>query len=145
MLSLFLGGDTVINVVFDQIKKSDIDALVDNKVTERRTLEYKEQLPVEKLLRSLRDIEMQCPFFVLISFLGVLGYTSRHPFNQFCPPGVERDALVLPEIIVDEMVTAVDVLLRPAFDLICQSAGLAGSPNYNNDGRWVVEGFPRNR
>jgi hypothetical protein len=37
----------MINRQFDSIDKSDIDALVDNKQTERRTLEYKSELPGE--------------------------------------------------------------------------------------------------
>lgn len=47
----------------------------------------------------------------------------------------DRGDILLPGVVVDNLDIEVSKLLHPIFDILWQSAGLNGSPNYR-DGVW---------
>ena len=55
--------------------------------------------------------------------------TGASDFNR-----VDRDILVIPEVIVEDYHQLAEAILKPAFDIIWQSAGLTGSMNYDENG-----------
>lgn len=77
---------------------------------------------------------------VMLSLIGVRGYRMTVPpaaFDEGEP--IDRDDLVVPEILVEEYETdprSVASLLRPAFDAVWTACGYPRSPNYDPDGRW---------
>ena len=89
-------------------------------------------------LKFEQDLELGTPVFVMLSLLGVKDYTietMHHPGDTENLP-IDRDVLLLPDILVDDFRTRAEELLRPAFDALWQSAGWAGSKNYKDDGTW---------
>lgn len=57
-----------------------------------------------------------------------LGYGSRH--YRF-----DRPSLLLPDVVIPAEVSP-GRGMRPAYDLMCQAAGMEGSANYGEDGEW---------
>jgi len=76
----------------------------------RRYLSVQEQLGVEP------------PLFVMLSLLGVSGYTMdvrSHP--------IDRDALLIPENVVESFECDLAEVMRPIFDAVWNAAGLPAS------------------
>jgi hypothetical protein len=48
----------------------------------------------------------------------------------------DRSSLLLPDVLIPAEVMP-GRGMRPAYDLMCQSAGLEGSPNNGPDGEWM--------
>jgi len=91
-------------------------------------------------LALIRGLEMSPPIFVMLSLLGVQGL---HMFVEArygaggAPEGIDRDVLVLPEVIVENFDDDLGGLLKPVFDCVWQAAGWRGSRNYDEDGKWI--------
>ena len=50
---------------------------------------------------------------------------------------IDKDVLIVPDIIVEDYDVDPASILRSAFDAIWQAAGWERSFNYNKDGKWV--------
>lgn len=96
-------------------------------------------------LRLLQDLELRPPAIVLLALLGVKGCTfitetgrsqAHHPLNRH--RFIDRDVLLLPDVLVDDYGQPVETVLKPIFDAAWQSAGWPGSPNYNKEGHWEL-------
>lgn len=99
----------------------------------------------EELLKSLRnylsiqkDLSIQPPLVVLLSFIGINGYRfiaraynafpeKTYPFNT--------DALLLPEVIVDSFDLDPADFMKPIFDTIWNAAGMSHSFGYDQNGK----------
>jgi hypothetical protein len=85
-------------------------------------------------------LEVEPPVFLMLSLLGVEGR-----FMQVDIPGlsgikdvqIDRDALLVPEIMVESFEYSPEGVLRPAFDAVWRAAGWERSMNYDEEGRWV--------
>jgi hypothetical protein len=64
------------------------------------------------------------------------GATSKEPDTIGGAP-IDRDIVIVPPIWVEDFDADVATSLRPAFDSVWRASGFAGSPNYDNNGRWV--------
>lgn len=96
---------------------------------------------VPKLLYVQGQLGIQPPYFIMLSFTGVRGYTmgisrlySVLLGSQQYP--IDRDELILPEIMVEDVSGDIPQIMRPVFDMVWNACGCSGSPNYNNDGVW---------
>lgn len=96
-------------------------------------------------LGLLRQMQCQPPVFVMLSLLGVRGF--RLHLNDWTDrrmmTAIDRDDLMLPELLVESYDEQSDVILRSAFDQIWQAAGLEQSYNYDDQGRWKDRGRGR--
>jgi hypothetical protein len=90
-----------------------------------------------RCLRLYKDIRVEPPVFVLPALLGVRGYFV--PFGEFNDTQGEfdRDNLVLPDDLVDDVSADPATVLRPAFDAMWQASGWEGCRHYKKDGTWV--------
>lgn len=94
-------------------------------------------------LQALAEWEIPPPWFVMISFLGVKGarFYTRTNVEYYEQGWIDRDVLLLPEIVVDSDPPAtIDealTLLRPAYDVLWQAAGYERSLNFNEGGAWI--------
>lgn len=79
---------------------------------------------------------MEPPIFVMLSFLGVRGFTIRTDF-AYDTQLIERDNLILPELLLEDFSVAPETLLRPAFDIVWQSCGYPASANYDDNDQRV--------
>ena len=92
-----------------------------------------------KYLKGLEGFGVGLPIFIMLTLIGVKDYEI--PKNGWLgavsrPTYIDRDLVHLPEVIVDSFATTPDVILRPIFDALWQSAGFAFCPYYNDEGRW---------
>jgi hypothetical protein len=92
-------------------------------------------------LKYQQGLGLQTPTFVLLSLIGVKGWglASDRPIHGRTPHQIDRDTLLLPDVLVEDYAQTAATVLRPVFDAVWQSAGWAGSPSYDQSGRWAVQ------
>jgi hypothetical protein len=98
----------------------------------------------EKIMDALKNYlhqeaawGIEPPYFVMLSLVGVKNYiisTQASWFEGLHP--IERDTLMLPDILVDNKQRDITVLMHPVFDALWQSSGLSQSFNYDQEGNW---------
>lgn len=91
-------------------------------------------------LSTLQTLNVEPPIFVFVDMLGVKGYSMSDSGGRFWGRDrhtIDRDALLLPEIIVDSYDVSAEQILRPCFDSIWNACGLPRSLNYNDAGEWA--------
>lgn len=91
-------------------------------------------LPSYFHIQSLLNI--QPPVFIMLSVLGVRGYTmylSPGAFETGDP--IDRDMLIVPEVMVENFSSDPAQLLKPAFDVIWNATGFSGSGSYDAQGQ----------
>ncbi len=87
-----------------------------------------------------RDLSIAPPTIVLVALLGVRGFNLavknsldiwfRHTHN------IDRDALLLPDVLMEDYGTDPTVILRPVFDSLWNAAGWSKSLGYDDAGNW---------
>lgn len=90
------------------------------------------------LLRSLSELGIQPPVWCFLTLTGVKGariqaqgyYRSEHR-------SIDRDVLMLPECVIDDMHADAVKTLLPMFDLIWNASGYARSFNFDTDRKWI--------
>ena len=93
-------------------------------------------------LPALKTLGAAAPVWIMVSLTGLKGakLVSRSTrftgYEEFYNGLVDRDPLVLPEIMVNDFDADVDVALRPLFDMLWQSAGYPQCLHYDENGRW---------
>jgi hypothetical protein len=104
-------------------------------IFEREILEV---LPI--YLRIQKCLGVTPPLFIMLTLLGVSGYimaTSRRldAFGDYAYP-IDRDALILPEVIIENFEITPANIMRPIFDSVWNATGWPRSMNYNEAGEW---------
>jgi hypothetical protein len=101
-----------------------------------------EMLPI--YFSALACLGVQTPAYVMITLHGMNGYQLEvtKQFNRYEFPIIDRDTLMLPEILIDDFDCDIGRNLRPVFDALWQAAGWDGSQNYDNNGarKWRTQG-----
>lgn len=109
-----------------------------------------EQIPSElyerELLRDLSDylllqkrLGIEPPLFIMLSLLDVKGYTMA--ITRGKTAAIDRDALPVPEIMIENIDCDPAEVMRPLFDTVWNAAGWPRSMNYNEKGEWVGQKF----
>jgi len=70
------------------------------------------------------------PVFVMVTLLGVKGFKATTGPRTLGSHTIDRDVLILPDITMEGFEEPIGTLLKPIFDIVAQSAGLAESHNY---------------
>ncbi len=98
----------------------------------------------EKLLDALprflsiqRQLGVEPPLFIMLSLLGVSGHIMGVSTSRSDTYPIDRDALILPEIIVENFECNPAEVMRPIFDAIWNAAGWPRSMNYDESGERV--------
>ncbi len=89
-------------------------------------------------LSNLKTLNVEPPIFIFISLLGVKGYSMAVSDRFWVAEShtIDRDILLLPEVIVESYEVSAEKLLRPLFDSIWNACGFPKSFNYNDEGKW---------
>ena len=91
---------------------------------------------VERFVRFQHDIGVVPPIVLMLSLVGVKDFALTVGPREWTDTKIDREVLLVPDLLIEDFNSPFDVLLRPAIDFIWQSAGLADSPNYDENGRW---------
>ena len=100
-----------------------------------------------ELIRSLPDylsilktLNVELPIFIFMTLVGVKGYSMTIDKRK-CWIGevhtIDRDILLLPEIVIESYDVIAEDILRPCFDSIWNACGFSRSLNYDDTGEWV--------
>lgn len=93
-----------------------------------------------RFLSIQRQLGVEPPLFIMLSLIGVAGYsmdtTRLRPARLYNAP-IDRDTLVVPEVMIDTFEIDPAQVLKPAFDAVWNAAGWPGSMSYNAEGQWV--------
>lgn len=99
-----------------------------------------------ELIRSLRQylsvlktLHVEMPLFVFLTLIGVKGYSiGRDDAVQSADEvdRIDRDVLLVPEVIMESYDKVAEDVLRPCFDTIWNACGYSRSLNYNDSGEW---------
>lgn len=94
--------------------------------------------PVARLLNGLRQLGIQPPIWGFLTITGVKGarIPTDHDFGDE-NRAIDRDTLMLPEFVIDDLDTDPITFLRPVFDLVWNASGFVRSFNFDQNGKWV--------
>ena len=84
---------------------------------------------------------VEFPFFIMLSFLDVKGYKLSHSHIYAQRNEIDRNHLIVPEIMVENLEKDVAHMMKPLFDSIWNAIGQPSSRNYNDDGEFVPPAF----
>jgi len=82
---------------------------------------------------------IQYPIVILASLVGAKGYRERINSYDLSDHEIDRDVLLLPEVVLEENPLSEAELvksLKPVLDSLWQAAGMASSCSFNSEGVW---------
>jgi hypothetical protein len=91
-------------------------------------------------LSALKELNIELPIFIFLTLVGIKGYlmfVGEKRFNVQGNSGIDRDILLLPEVIIENYDTAPEDVLRPCFDALWNACGFSKSPNYDDAGKRI--------
>jgi Putative DNA-binding domain len=98
-----------------------------------KTIEKSVVKGVAQYLKKMVPLDITPPIVVMLSILGVRGCNVL----QAALSPIDRDNLILPDVLADDLNVDPPTLLRPVFDAMWQAGGIEGSRNYDKEGRWT--------
>lgn len=89
-------------------------------------------------LKVLKGLGCSAPILVGISLIGVRGMKLAvdRMISRSGGTAIDRDVLVLPEIMVEDLSASAGPLLKPVLDLVWNACGHQASPNFDAFGNW---------
>lgn len=93
---------------------------------------------VERALRLYDLLEILPPYAVMVSILGAKGAVLWMDVVNLGSPlrPLDRDALLLPEVVINDRPVDVPAVMRPLLDVLWQSFGMKRCTEYSEDGQW---------
>ena len=89
-------------------------------------------------LSALETLNVELPIFVFLTLVGVRGYLMAVGQQGFAKDyTIDRDILLLPEVVIESYDIVPEDVLKPCFDAIWNACGFSGSRNYSNAGKWI--------
>ena len=146
----FLRGiQTPVSYSYTQLFRNGVIEAVDAYILQERkggkiipSSYYEEELinSLEDYLQLQQQLELTPPVLIMLSLLGVRDYVMSvgdgwDHTRQTYP--VDRDNLIIPEIVVEDYAMKASEILRPAFDAIWQACGCDCCKNYDANGNWI--------
>jgi hypothetical protein len=92
-----------------------------------------------RFLSVQQQLGVEPPLFIMLSLLGVAGYVmaTETAFWQIEAQPIDRDTLLMPEVMVERFDVDPAEAMKPIFDTIWNACGWPRSMNYNEEGRWA--------
>jgi predicted HTH transcriptional regulator len=97
---------------------------------------------VSKYIDLMKQFNIEIPILVMISLLDVKGVEMSYEYRSIIrnfftsPASIDRDSIIIPDILLDDYSVKVPNILKPAFDSIWQACGYECSPNYDEQSNW---------
>jgi hypothetical protein len=92
-----------------------------------------------RYFKTAKQLGVPLPLIAIMTMLGVKGYgiATGSTWHNFRPTHtIDRDVLLLPDVLLEDYNTPADVALKPIFDALWQAGGFNGCQHYNSEGRW---------
>ncbi len=93
---------------------------------------------VGRALRLYELLDVPTPYAVMVSILGAKGVVLGLDEFRFRSPlrPLDRDALFLPEVVINDRPVDVPTVMRPLLDALWQSFGMKACTEYDDQGKW---------
>jgi len=104
------------------------------------SLSYEEAIVtyLPQCFQIMRTLGCNPPILVGISLIGVRGLRlSVDELRMGLSAPIDRDVLMLPEIVVEDLSTPAPPLLKPILDLVWNACGFPASPYFDAAGNWT--------
>jgi hypothetical protein len=88
-------------------------------------------------LEAQKALGLMLPTVVMLSLTGVRDYRISHRRSVSSGELIDRDLLLIPEVLLEEYDREPLDILRPIFDTVWQACGWERCLNYDKDGKWV--------
>ena len=146
----YSGNREEISRSYVQLFKNGIIEAVEGLLLEPHNKDGKLLIPSiayeKELIKSLSDylsilktLNVELPVFIFLTLVGVRGYSMTVDRMRFWIDEVhtiDRDILLLPEIVIESYDVIAKDILRPCFDSIWNACGFPKSLNYDDTGEW---------
>lgn len=95
------------------------------------------------ILAAQQRLGVEPPLFVGLSFLGVKDYCMwvDQRFSRHRNEPIDRDNLLVPEVVIEDYDTRLVDLMKPAFDTVWNACGWNQSLHYDSEGKWTGGAF----
>lgn len=127
------------NGSIEAVDTTILGASKERRVTSGSIYERKLLDALKRSLTAQKQLGVEPPIFVMISFLGVKGYEIG--FNSVETWAyetqdhiIDRADLIIPEIMIDDFDSKLIEVMKPAFDTIANAAGWPRSLTYDESG-----------
>jgi hypothetical protein len=92
---------------------------------------------LDSMLKLLGSLGVEPPLTVMLSLVGVKELTMALPQRYIvrAQPGIDRDVLLLPEVVIEGDGPGAEEILKPIFEAVWQAAGFERNYNYDESGR----------
>lgn len=107
-----------------------------------RSVKFERELvsALRNYLYILESMQVEPPFFVMASMLGVRGYNMlvSDMYEGPIRNSVDRDNLIMPEALIHTFEVDHPKIMKPIFDAIWNACGWEKSVNYDDSGVWKI-------
>ncbi|MFO1043557.1 MAG: ATP-binding protein [Planctomycetaceae bacterium] len=126
-----------------QVFRSGIIEAVDGSLIERNEPRIPSWTVEEQLVKSVSEylvgfnkLGVTPPIVAMLSIFGAKGLELAHPgiVVRFERTAIDRDNLLLPDVMIEDLSLPAATVLRPAFDAMWNAAGWMESPYYDENG-----------
>lgn len=124
------------NGSLEAVEASMLEPFEGRKIIPHAIFEYTLVRYLTDYLQVLQIVGIEPPFIIMLSLFGVEGYRIPYPAELRIARTIDRDTLVLPEVILQDYKFDASEIMRPIFNALWNSAGLPRSMNYDAEGKW---------
>jgi len=118
----------------DLLQQSNYSSLIASTHVEQKILQT-----TARYFKTAKQLGVPLPLIITLTLTGVKGYgiASGSVYQNFRPTHtIDRDTLLLPDVLLEDYTTSADVVLKPIFDALWQAGGMNGCQHYDEKGRW---------
>ena len=118
------------------IKRALVDAL-------QARYEAQILVTIKELINFYREETQQNPLLIFLSLINIKNYKIQLPSNLDIETNlhtkhtIDRDHLILPEVMIEDYNVDLYTVMKPIFDTVWNAAGYPRALNYDEQGNWL--------
>lgn len=90
---------------------------------------------IQGYLEYQETIGVNTPLVIMLAFSGVKEYRFTSRYSSTFGHPIDRDILILPEVVIENFKGEIDTIMKPIFDAMWNAAGIAKSTSYDEAGK----------
>jgi len=90
---------------------------------------------IQGYLDYQETIGVNTPLVIMLAFSGVKDYKFTARYTSTFGHPIDRDILILPEVVIENFTGDVETTMKPIFDAMWNAAGIAKSASYDEAGK----------
>jgi hypothetical protein len=100
---------------------------------------YEEEIldALSRFLELQRQLGVEPPLLIMLSLMKVAGYSLTNEISLMGDKVIDRDALILPEVMIDDFGADLNGMMRGLFDVVWNAAGYDGCRSYDATGQRI--------